>query len=284
MPLRPVDARRELTEAITEARVRDGELRAELAALAAARVVATDRLAATTADAAEARDLAKRALARASASARDGQRADAAKLTGAAQVFAIRLRDARAQVVALEAELAAGAERSRGLEEELATNVGHLRAVAAARVPVLTGRRAARAQQDVDEAVASIDRPVDDDVARGTTAGQVELARAAEAPAQLEVEPVSDDDLDSEVDLESADDVLDELRAEMESEASTDVADVPDDTPPDAAEDGAGPDPAGSTDPDPPGEADAATAATASTASTGEDATDPQAPIPAVRR
>ena len=83
---------------------RDRELRAEIAALARRGIEASGAFEDSTAEAAESRDLAKRALERAEESARAGQRADAARLTDAARVFALRLRDARARVAGLEAE------------------------------------------------------------------------------------------------------------------------------------------------------------------------------------
>ena len=97
VPLRPADARREVAQAIETAQARDRELRAEIAALARRGIEVCGAIEDSTAEAAESRDLAKRALERAEESARAGQRADAARLTDAARVFALRLRDARAR-------------------------------------------------------------------------------------------------------------------------------------------------------------------------------------------
>jgi hypothetical protein len=237
-PLRPADARRELAEALDAARARDGELRAELVALATARVRARDRLAAATDEAAEARTLGKRALTRSNQSARDGQRADAAKLTAAARVFAMRLRDARAEVAGLERQLAAQAERARRAEAELAANAGRLRAVAAARLPLLSARRAARAESEVDEVVAALSAPPDDQVARATEAARVAADEATRAVpgSEVEVAPVTDDELESEVDLEGADEVLDELRAELGLGSAPDPVDAPSAAPGQAAD------------------------------------------------
>ncbi len=215
VPLRPADARRELTEALDAAQARDRELRAELVALATARVRVGDRLSAATGEATDARELAKRALTRSRESARDGQRADAARWTAAAQVFAVRLVDARALVADLERQLAAGAERAQWAETALDVNVGRLQAVAAARLPLLTGRRGGRAQVEVDETVAALAVSADEEVARAIDAARADAARAAETPSPVDVAPVSDDDLDAEVDLGRADDVLDELRSEL---------------------------------------------------------------------
>jgi hypothetical protein len=228
-PLRPADARRELVEALDEALARDRELRAELVALATARVQAHHRLAAATDEAAEARTLGKRALTRSNQSARDGQRADAAKLTAAARVFAMRLRDARAQVAGLERQLAAQAEQAQRAEAALAENVGRLQAVAAARLPALSSRRAVRAEREIDEVVAAISAPPDDQMAMAAEAARTAADEAAQAGpgGEVEVAPVTDDELESEVDLEGADEVLDELRAELGLGSVRDPADAP---------------------------------------------------------
>jgi hypothetical protein len=213
-PIRPVDARREIDDALDAAWDRDRELRAEVAAVARGRVLASDQLAVSTDEATEAIGLAKRALTRADESARAGQRADAAKWTAAAQVFAMRLRDAREQVAALEQHLAAAAERAQQVEAALVTNVGRLEAVVAARLPMLSGRKAARVRRSVDEVLAQITLPTDDLVARAVQSARA-AADDAEAAGDDEVAPMSTVDLEHEVDLESTDAILDELRSEL---------------------------------------------------------------------
>lgn len=213
VPVRSADARREIDAALDAARARDRTLRADVVAIATARVHASDRLAVATEEAAEARSLAKRALTRSNESARAGQRADAAKWTAAAQVFAMRLRDAREQVKALEMRLATAADQARRTEIALDENVGRLEAVVVSRLPMLSGRKASRAERAVDEVVAAISVPTGDLVA-----GAAEAARAADQQAAADggaAAPVSDDDLEHEVDFEGADAILDELRSEL---------------------------------------------------------------------
>ena len=170
---------------------------------------ATDRRAAADDEAAEATALAKRALTRSNESARAGQRADAAKWTAAAQVFAMRLRDARDERAALESQLDAAAQRSRQVTQALAQNVGRLQAVAAARLPVLSGRKAARLQGEVDEVVVAISAPTADLVARATAAARDAAAEAADGEST--VDPVEVDDLENALDV-TARAILAELR------------------------------------------------------------------------
>jgi hypothetical protein len=158
VPLRPAEARREVEAAVAAARARDAELRAAIAAEAGRSIHTAAALDAAAAEADDAAELAMRALERSHQSARAGQRAEAAKWTAAAQVFAMRLRDARARVAALEAETAAGTERTRRAEVGLTENVRRLEAVLAARLPMVPGRKGARLQAAADEAVAGLSR------------------------------------------------------------------------------------------------------------------------------
>lgn len=223
-PLRAADARREIDEAIADARARDRDLRAQLVELTTSRVRATDGLATAAEEAKEARTLAARALARADEAARSGQRADAGKWTGAARVFAIRLRDARELVTSLEQQSATTAEQAQQVESALGENVGRLEAVVASRLPALRGRKAARAQHEVDEVVAVIGAPTDDLVERATDDARAVEAGRPDGEGEA-VAPVADEDLESEVDLDGAQAILDELRTELGLAAPDDVRD-----------------------------------------------------------
>ena len=214
--LRPAEARRQILEAIETAQARDGELRAEISALTTRRVELAAELAAAVEDEAGARELAKRALLQSDESARQGQRADAARWTGAARVFALRMRDARARAAAVKAQTGENAAAVVRVQSAMAANAAHLNQVAVARLPWLNARKAARLQETVEDAKAEVSAPVDflvaatEREARAALAGAVDLV----SPAALS-EPVEGDDLENEVDLDAADPLLDDLRAEL---------------------------------------------------------------------
>jgi phage shock protein A len=212
-PVPPAEARREIEQAIVAAQTEDQHLRAQMVAVVHARVGAAVAVEAATADADEARTLAKRALRQADDSARIGQRADTARWTSAAEVFAKRLRDARDDVVEAERQIAAAGPELDRLHTALGENVGRVRAVAAARIPMLSGRKATKAQRLVDEAVAGLTAPLDDLVAQAETDARAHLDAAAQ-DADGEVSVV-DDDLERELDDAGVDDILHELRAEL---------------------------------------------------------------------
>jgi len=212
-PLRPADARRAVEEAIAAARERDRQLREEIVRLARDRVAVAEDVAAAHAEAADGRTLARRALVQAEEAARGGQRADAATLTGAARVFAMRWRDARARVEAGERQLAAIDDARRRAEAGLAANAGALDAAAAAHLATLSGRKAARLQAEVDATVSEVDAPAAEIAVEAEAAARAE--RAADDTPEADVEPVPDEDLEDEVDLESVDPLLDELRSEL---------------------------------------------------------------------
>lgn len=217
VPLRPADVRREIAHAIEAAQTRDRELRAEIAALARRGIEAGGEADDAAADAAEAQELAKRALQRSEESARAGQRADAARWTGAARVFALRLRDARARLAGIEAEGPVLAARRQRAESALAANVAGLNQVAVARLASLSARKAAKLQATVDEAAAALAEPPGGVVAaaeRDARAAREEAA-AGHAPAGGDTAGVEEDDLEDEVDLAAADPLLDELRGEL---------------------------------------------------------------------
>lgn len=213
-PVHPTDAKREIDDAVVGAQRQDQTLRAHLATLAASRVVAGARLVAAAGDVDEATVLAKRALTRANESARAGQRADAAKWTAAARVFATRMRDGRATVAEAQAELAAAGPRRTQIDTALAENVGRLQAVAAARLPVLGGRKAARSQTLVDETVVALSTPVADLVAQAEADAHAALVAAADDDGTDDLE-VAVDDVEREVDDAGTDEILEALRGDL---------------------------------------------------------------------
>src|SRR5262249_37351814 len=152
-------ARRAVDEALAAARERDRQLRAEIARMVADRIVAAEELETSRTEAEDACTLAARALTRSDQSAQAGQRAEAATVTGAARVFAMRWRDARARAADAEAWVAAADEGRRRAEAGLAANAGALDKAAAVYLASVTGRRAAKMQAEVDATVSEISTP-----------------------------------------------------------------------------------------------------------------------------
>ena len=212
----PADAKREIEDAVAAARAHDQTLRAHAAALAAARVEAGARLEAATAEVEDARALAKRALGR-------RQRVRASRPAGRrgpvdrrgpgvrhapARCPRRRRRDRR------RSSPSSGARRQQ-LDAAFGENVGRLQAVAAARLPMLSGRKAARSQAMVDEAVAALSAPVTDLVAQAEADARAALAAADEEASAADAVEVTVDELEREVDYGGTDEILDELRVEL---------------------------------------------------------------------
>jgi hypothetical protein len=209
----PAEARREIERAIATAQAEDRQLRGRVAGLVHDRVAAAAVVEAATAEADEARTLAKRALRQADEAARIGQRADTARWTSAAEVFAKRLADARARVVEAERQIAAAGPELDRLRTALDENVGRVQAGAAARIPMLSGRKATKAQRLVDDAGTGLAAPIDDVVARAErdARGVLEAAEPSDADDVV----VDDDDLERELDDAGVDEILHELRVEL---------------------------------------------------------------------
>src|SRR5690606_28446855 len=112
-------------------------------------------------------------------------------------------------------QMAATSQRIQQLQTALRENAGRLEAVAAARLPALSGRRARRIRTQVEETLAETTAPTTDLLALGAEAARAEAGRAAAAPEGGEFVPVDEEDLEHEVELGGADDILDELREEL---------------------------------------------------------------------
>ena len=233
--LRPAEARRQIAQAIEAAQVRDQELRDEVTALTTRRVELTVELAAAVGDAAEARELAKRALVRSEEAARDGQRADAARWTDAARVFALRMRDAGARAATLEAQVPETLAAVRRVQAAMTANAAHLDQVAVARLASLPARKAGRMQEAVADAKADVTAPIDFLVAASEREARAALEAAGALASAAPVVPVDEDDLEDEVDLDAADPLLDELRAELAPEDAQDPAPSPEEPSPPSA-------------------------------------------------
>jgi chromosome segregation ATPase len=231
--LRPAEARRQIAEAIEAAQARDRELREEISVLTTRRVELTVELAAAADDEAKARDLAKRALVQSGESARAGHRAEATRWDGAARVFALRMRDARARIEALEAQLPETAATIARVRSAMVANAAHLNQVAVARLATLNARKAARLQEAVEDAKAEVSAPVDFLVAASEREARAALEAAGALAAAAPPVPVDDDDLEGEVDLSAADALLDELRAELAPDEPVAEEASPDEAAPD---------------------------------------------------
>jgi hypothetical protein len=214
-PVDPGDARTEIERATAAAAARDRELRDELVAAVSARSRAALGLRPAAEGIEKARNLAKRALTKAHEAAEAGQAEEAVKLTAAARIFAVRVRDGRDRTAALERQIAAAAEQADRVETGLAENVGRLQAVAAARLPAIGARKAVKLRRAVDETVAAIAAPTGDLVARAMEAVRAALDEDLSEDGPAPVTPVADEDLEREVDTDGADAILDELRGEL---------------------------------------------------------------------
>ena len=248
--LRPAEARRQIAEAIEAAQARDRELREEISVLTTRRVELTVELAAAADDEAKARDLAKRALVQSGESARAGHRAEATRWDGAARVFALRMRDARARIGALEAQLPEAAAAIARVRSAMVANAAHLNQVAVARLATLNARKAARLQEAVEDAKAEVSAPVDFLVAASEREARAALEAAGALAAAAPPVPVDDDDLEGEVDLSAADALLDELRAELAPDEPVAEEASPDEAAPDPDPDEATLDPEPDMEPD----------------------------------
>src|SRR5690606_22275040 len=154
----------------------------------------------------EARRLAERALTGEHDARRGGRRDEAARYEGAARVFALRLRDARAEHEALERRIAAATEEIDRVRRDCEENAGGVAAGGPwARLPLGRGRKAAGPRQLAADVLGELRRPIGALVAQAGAPARDAAAREVGAPVDPAVLAVADEDLELELGLDAAD-------------------------------------------------------------------------------
>ncbi len=217
--LRPADARRQVTQAISAAQARDRELRDEVAALTA-RAAWSWRPSwrprspppPSPASWPSGRSCAPRS--------RPGKASGPTPPAGPTPPGSspLRMRDARARAAALEPQVPGSVAAVERAKAAMVANAAHLNQVALARMVALNPRKAARLQEEVEDAKAEVSAPVDFLVAATEREARAALEAAGALATAAPTVPVALDDLEDEVDLAAADPLLDELRAELAPE------------------------------------------------------------------
>jgi phage shock protein A len=168
---------------------------------------------------ARARELAKQALLKADEATKAGNSDDAARWTRSAQALAMRMQAAESNYGNLKRQLEIAEEQSDKAKTAVQRNAMELEEIAAKRMEMLGELEAAKMQETVNNAMASISSSIDRE---GPSLKDVEdkiEARMAEARAHAELEAATPEgsvaELEREVDLAEADATLDELRAEL---------------------------------------------------------------------
>jgi phage shock protein A len=214
-----MDPQVEIEAAINEARQQDKVLRNEAAKVIAHRTRVADEVEEASKEVAEARELAKQALLKADDATRTGNAAESQKWTAAAQSIAMRLQASQKNVEAMQQQLVLADQQSQQAQSAVRNNAMRLEEVAAKRMQMLGQLQAAKMQETVNKAMATISAKVGGDAPSLDEIEDKIQDRMAAAAAHAQLDAQSPEgamaELERSVDLSSADATLDDLRAEL---------------------------------------------------------------------
>jgi phage shock protein A len=214
-----MDPEVEIEAAINEARQQDKVLRNEAAKVIAHRTRVADEVEEAAKEVAEAKELAKQALLKADGASQAGDAAEAQRWTTAAQSIAMRLQASQKNVDAMQSQLVLADQQSQQAQSAVRNNAMRLEEVTAKRMQMLGQLQAAKMQETVNKAMATISAKVGGDAPSLEEIEDKIQDRMANAAAHAQLESDSPEgamaELERSVDLSSADSTLDDLRAEL---------------------------------------------------------------------
>lgn len=216
---RAMDPEIEIEQAITEARRRDQDLRAQAAKVIAHRTRLEQQIEQAAAAVGDTRETAKAALVRAEEAKTAGDPAGVEKWTRAAQSIALKLQAAESNLDSLKSQYEGALAQSDAAKGAVQQNALRLSELAAKRMQLLGQLEQARMQEAVSSAVEAISSSME---AEAPSLERVEAKiqdRLAAAHARTELREVGPEGAEAElreaISLDEADAKLDELRREL---------------------------------------------------------------------
>jgi phage shock protein A len=210
----------EIEQAINAAEERDQELRNQAAKVVAHRMQVAEQLEDASASLAESEELARQAVIKADAAQKGGQADDAARWTRTAQALAMKMQAGKNSVAMLKQQMDVAEDNAEKAKQAVQSNAMELEEISAKRMEMLGELEAAKMQESLNKAMASINATVD--VGDAPSLKEVEdkiEERMAEARARAELDTVTPEgamaELEREVDMASAEATLDELKAQL---------------------------------------------------------------------
>jgi phage shock protein A len=214
-----MDPEIEIEQAIQDARRKDQQLRNQAAQVIAHRTQVAAELEDTAGDVAEAKELAKQALLRADAATKAGNAADAEKWNAAASNVAMKLQAAQSTEDMLRKQLTLADEQAQKAKQAVQANAASVQELAAKRMELLGQLQAAKMQEKVNDAMASMSATVGQGSPSLEEVENKIQARMAKASATAELDASTGDGAIAELkrstmELQAAS-TLDSLRAEL---------------------------------------------------------------------
>ena len=214
-----MDPEIEIEMAIQDARKKDQQLRNQAAQVIAHRTQLTAQLESSAGSVAEAKELTKQALLKADASTKAGNADEANRWNGAASSLAMRLQASQSTMDMLQKQLVTADKQAEDAKRAVQTNAMSVQQLAAQRMKLLGQLQAAKMQERVNDAMATMSATSNIDTPSLGDVEQKIQARMAQASAKAELSAATPEGAMAELKQTTAElqaaATLDSLRAEL---------------------------------------------------------------------
>jgi len=214
-----MDPEIEIEMAIQDAQKKDQQLRNQAAQVIAHRTQLASQLESSSGSVAEGRELTKQALLKADAAAKSGNTADADKWNAAAATLAMRLQSSQSTVDLLQKQLVTADKQAEDAKRAVQVNATGVQELAAKRMKLLGELQAAKMQERVNDAMATMSATSSMDTPSLGDVEQKIQARMAQASARAELSSATPEGAMAELRQSTAElqasATLDSLRVEL---------------------------------------------------------------------
>jgi phage shock protein A len=209
----------EIQMAIDQARAKNQDLRNQAANIVAHRTQLEGKIENEADVVGETREMAKQAILKAEEARAAGDTAGVDKWTASAQVLALKLQAAENNLTSLTAQYEVAIEQAEDAKSAVQTNATRLQELSAKQIELMGALEQAKMQEAVNEAVATMDSTLDDELPSLAAVEEKIERRKAQAMAKAEIHEATPQGAEAElreaINRTAADAKLDELRAEL---------------------------------------------------------------------
>jgi phage shock protein A len=214
-----MDPEIEIEMAITDARKKDQQLRNQAALVIAHRTQLAAEVEDAAGDTAEAKELTKQALLKADAATKTGNTGEADRWNQAASALAMKLQASQSTMDTLHKQLESANEQAEAAKKAVQTNAASMQELAAKRMELLGQLQAAKMQEKVNDAMASMTATAGIEAPSLDEVEDKIQARMAHASARAELGAATPEGAMAELKQSTlqvqAEATLDSLRAEL---------------------------------------------------------------------
>ena len=214
-----MDPEVEIQMAIDQAKAKNQELRNQAANIVAHRTQLEAKIEKEADVVGETREMAKQALLKAEEARAAGDTAGVDKWTASAQALALKLQAAENNLSSLTQQYEVAIEQAEDAKRAVQTNATRLQELSAKQIELLGALEQAKMQEAVNEAVATMDSTLDDELPSLASVEEKIEKRKAQAMAKAEIYEATPQGAEAElretINRSAADAKLEELKAEL---------------------------------------------------------------------